>query len=440
MMEYSVGVIGLGFVGLSHAVSLASAGYRVIGVDIDREKLGAIERGMPPFKEPGIDEVLRNTIGRSLIVSSRYEDLKEANIVFIAVNAPTTDKGQDLSQLESALDGLARAWRGLNDYRLVAIKSTVLPGTTRSLYKRFKMLSNMPRVGFASNPEFLREGRALEDIRNPSRVVIGGVDAESSEVLSGFWRDYYKRVGVDPPILVVEAEEAEMIKYASNVFLAMRVSFANTIARICEETPRCDALNVLYGAGLDPRIGVDYLKPGPGYGGSCLPKDTRALIHYADMHSIPVPLIRAVEETNRIQLERIIAILEEELGGIEGRVITILGAAFKAGTDDVRESRSIYLARELIRRGARVRLHDPLALDNARRLLGDIVEYHRDIDSALRSSDAVVIMTEWHHYKNIDWSKLKPGTLVVDYRRVTDPVSLEKMGIRVRAVGLSRKK
>lgn len=439
----TVGVIGLGFVGLTLASVLASRGFDVIGVDVDEDKVKLISRGKPPFYEPGIEEAL-SSAGERLRVTTDYNELANADIVFVTVPTPTLPQGeQDTRYVEDAISRLAHVWRNTNGYKLVALKSTVLPGTTRRLASIFAKLSGkrVPQeVGFAANPEFLREGHAVQDLLYPSRVVIGGIDEKSGVALEEFWRSFYKNIGRIPPILRLTAEEAEAVKYASNAFLAMRISFANKIADLCEKIPGCDALRVLDAAGLDPRIGRLYLRPGLGYGGSCLPKDLRALIWKMRRLNIDPMLFEAVERVNEERIERIIALLEKLLGNLQGKMIAVLGLAYKPGTDDIRESRSIELVKRLLKKGAILRVHDPKALRRAKALLGENerIIYAMSLDEALRDAEALVIATDWEEYKAITpelVKKLMKRQIVIDARRLLNPEQFEKAGIEFYAVG-----
>jgi len=438
-----IGVIGLGFVGLSLAVALASKNFDVIGVDIDLNKIDLIKRGKAPFYEKGLEELLKETINKNLFVSTDYQLLADVDIVFIAVNTPPKPSGeQDQSQIVEAVKRLASVWKNSCSYKVMAVKSTVIPGTTRQLAKIFAGESgkNIPEeIGVVANPEFLREGKALYDMFYPNRVVIGGIDDKSSKIVVNLWREFYRRVGFEPPILVMSLEEAELAKYASNSFLAMRISFANTIANICEIIPNCDVMKVLEAAGLDPRIGREYLRPGLGYGGSCLPKDVKALIHYSKSMGYEPILLEAVDKVNEMQPYKAIEYLLREYGDLQGKVVGILGLAFKPGTDDVRESVALKIARKLVEHGAKVKVHDPLALENAKKVLGDTVTYCYSPLEAIDNSDAVIIATEWDVYKELrpeHFKKLMKKPVVIDGRRIYDPRTFTEEGIRIYAIGL----
>jgi nucleotide sugar dehydrogenase len=378
-------------------------------------------------------------------VSTDYNELATASIIFVTVGTPSYTTGDiNLSYIRSAVMKLGKVLsRKKVEYPVIAIKSTVIPGTTRAFAQIVEKESDLKLgsdFGVVFNPEFLREGRALEDMLNPSRIVIGELDSRGADMLEGFWRDFYSMLGRSPPIIRVTAETAEMSKYASNAFLAVKISFINTIARICEKTPRCDVVDVARIMGLDPRIGPHYLEAGLGYGGSCLPKDVKALIAYAKRLCIEPKLLEAADWVNETQPYHVVMRLEEILGDLEGKVITILGVAFKPDTDDVRESRSLILAELLAERGALVRLHDPnsKALENAKRVLGSRVEYYSSIDEALRNADAAIVATAWDYYRRLtpsEFRKLMKSPIILDARRIYDPTRFLEEGVRLYAIG-----
>ncbi len=435
-----IGVIGLGFVGLTLSVCIASRGFKVVGVDIDKYKVESILKATPPFYEPKIEELLKQTLRENLVVTTNYNLLAEAQIVFVTVDVPTTEDGkQDLSSLLNAVNSLLKVWGKSSEERLLVIRSTVLPGTSRYIENIVK--SENRNIKVAYNPEFLREGKAVEDIFNPSRIIIGVADRRAADILYRFWASFYEHSNSVPPILILTFEEAELAKYASNAFLALRVSFANTIANICQATKCCDTLKVLYAAGLDPRIGTSYLRPGIGYGGYCLPKDIRALITYARVNGYEPILLDAVEKVNERQLKHVVEVLKEELGNIDGKKVAVLGLSFKAGTSDTRNSRAIELAKQLILLGATVLTHDPVV--KASDLPPEIREtFTSDLRSIIRNADAVVIATEWDIYRalpNLIKDVRKEALLVIDARRILSLEEVEQTSnVRFRAIGLSK--
>ncbi len=442
-----IGVIGLGFVGLTLAVALASKDYNVVGVDIDEKKVEIIRSGRTPFYEEGLDKLLANVINNRLIVTTDYNLLNDIDVVFITVGTPPNPNGsQNQSYIIDATKKLANIWKGSKEYKIMVVKSTVIPGTTRRLANLLSKESGLvigKDLGIAMNPEFLREGKALYDTFYPSRVVIGCIDDRTCSIIKNLWRDFYQKVGKIPPILTMSLEEAELVKYASNAFLAMRVSFANTIANICEKTPNCDVMNVLEAVGLDPRIGKKYLRPGLGYGGSCLPKDVKALINYSKSRGYEPILLEAVDKVNEKQPYKAIEYLIKEYGDLKGKTIAILGLAFKPGTDDIRESVAIKIIKKLLELGAKIKAHDPMAIENTRKILGNKITYCNDVLEAIKNTDAVIITTEWPQYKNLKphlYKKLMKNTLIIDGRRIYDKERIsefKKESIKVYIIGLS---
>ncbi|MEM1583001.1 MAG: UDP-glucose/GDP-mannose dehydrogenase family protein [Candidatus Bathyarchaeia archaeon] len=436
-----IGVIGLGVVGLAHAVCLAYKGFMVYGVDLNAKRIQLIRDGHPPFDEPSLRDMLNEVINRTLDISTEYDALKDADLTFIAVDTPTRENGtQDISSLERAIKDLASVWKEKNKYGVVVVKSTVLPGTSRLLTKIFDEVSgriSSGNIGFAVNPEFLREGSAIQDIFYPYRVIIGGIDEKSAREVADLWSNFYKKVGRVPPIFIMGLEEAELVKYVSNTFLAMRVSFANTIASICEKLPNCDAQRVLEAAGYDPRIGKEYLRPGPGYSGPCLPKDIKAFMRFLRERNIRSPLIDSIHETNELQQQKTIDILVRELGDLKGKIIAILGLSFKAGTGDIRGSIAIKIIEKLLRMGAIIRVHDPLALENAKSVLGNSVKYCNVIEEAVSDVDSIIIFTEWEVYREINPKIINKRTLIIDFRRVLNAEEFKGLGFRTYIIGLS---
>lgn len=436
-----IGMIGLGVVGLAHAVCLAHKGFMVYGVDVNTELIRLIKDGNPPLDEPGLRDMLNEVVNKTLYVSTEYDVLKDADLIFIAVDTPTREDGtQDKSSLESAVKDLALVWKEKDKYSVVVVKSTVLPGTSRILAKIFDEVNGLVssgKAGFAVNPEFLREGSAIQDILYPYRVIIGGIDEKSSRKVENLWLNFYRKVGKIPPIFIMGLEEAELVKYVSNTFLAMRVSFANTIANICEKLPNCDAQKVLKAAGYDPRIGKEYLRPGPGYGGPCLPKDVRAFMKFLRDQNIRSPLIDGIHETNELQQQKAIDVLVRELGDLKGKIVAILGLSFKAGTSDIRGSIAIKVIEKLLRMGAIIKVHDPLALENARSILGNSVKYCNTIEEAVSDVDSIVIFTEWEVYREINPKIINKRTLIIDFRRLLNAEEFKRLGFRIYTIGLS---
>ena len=426
MQEWSVSIFGLGYVGLSHAVAYALRGAKVIGFDIDESKIKTISRGISPIKESDIQESLRRLIGEGIleVTNDFRKAISLTSITFVSVNTPSLPDGSaDLSQVRSAVSMIGDALKAKEDYHLVVIKSTVPPSTTECLVKPLLEETSGKKVGvdlgLCVMPEFLREGTALRDVLNPWRIVIGEVDRRSGDFLEQFVRFIYG--DSSPPIIRTTPVNAELIKYASNAFLAMRVSFINSIAKLCESFEGADVDTVAYGIGLDPRIGTQYLKAGPGYGGSCLPKDVKALIKFCERRGYDPTLFKAIHGVNEAQMKHVVNLVEKALGGLKGKVVSVLGLAFKAGVDDVRESPSLKIIWLLLDKGAVVKVHDPLATENARRVLGSRVKYASSAYECIEGSSAAVVVTDWEEYKELkaqDFVRLMKKPIVVDTRRI----------------------
>ncbi|MEN2999240.1 MAG: UDP-glucose/GDP-mannose dehydrogenase family protein [Acidilobaceae archaeon] len=409
-----ISVVGLGYVGLVHAVGFALLGHEVFGYDVDEQKLKRLSAGVPTIYEEGLGEGLRKSLSRGSLrfTSNLWEAVKGSDVSFISVGTPSNPDGsQDLGQVIAASRSLGRALREKGSWHLFVVKSTVLPGTALGAVRRVleeeSGLRAFEDFGLASNPEFLREGSAMRDFFKPDRIVLGVGDERSRELLLEIY------AGIDAPKVVTDITTAEMAKYASNAFLALRISFANEMGSLCKELGT-DCYEVLRIAGMDHRIGPHFFRAGLGFGGSCFPKDLRALATFMESRGLRARILRATLEVNEEQVLRAMALLEKHIGELRGRRIGVLGLSFKPNTDDVRESRAIALARELLKRGAVVGVHDPKAMVNARGELGDLVRYYEDPQRLIEDSEAVVIATEWEEYELLDYR----GKIVIDGRRV----------------------
>lgn len=420
----AIGVVGLGYVGLAYALAFSLHGFRVIGIDIDDERVEAVRSGdVEGFPREAIEKV----IDRYLYVSTSYDDLRDVGIVFIAVNTPTKpDDSQDLLQVISALKSLANAWRSVKyDYRVIVLKSTVLPGTTRKLAKYAKEvlgLSVPERVGFVYSPEFLRATKALDDVLKPFRVVIGGIDEKSSSSIVNLFREFYRRVGYEPLIYVVSPEEAELIKYSSNVFLALKVVYANLIGFICREIRNCDAWRVMEVVGLDPRIGESHIMPGMPYGGPCLVKDVLALSRFV-LEKTGIDFIKQIHQLNKRVLDEVVNHLEKVLGNLQGKNIAILGIAYTIGSSNVKDSQALALAKKLLVKGAKVYIHDvnQKALENAKKELQNIsiVEDYKQ----LNTMDLIIITLGYKEYEQVI-QHVNSNVLIID---LTGTIKNEKV-------------
>ena len=431
----NIGVIGLGYVGLPSAAGFAEMGFSVIGTDSDPKKLATLHEGRSPLYEPGLQELLDKHMasGRLRFVDDIASVVREATVLFICVGTPQAQDGQaDLSQVEGAVKDIAGH---LDGYRIIVEKSTV-PVTTADWIKRTVKanINGGSEFDVASNPEFLREGTAVADFLNPDRIVLGVESQRAREILEGLYTSF------DCPVFVTDLSTVEIIKHASNSFLAMRVSFINMISDLCEATG-ADVKKVAEGMGLDPRIGHAYLEAGLGYGGYCLPKDIRGFIHIGEHLGVDFSMLKAVEDVNDKRIDRLLGKVEEAAGQIEGKQIGVLGLAFKPGTDDTRVSPSIGVVQRLQHAGARLSLHDPQAIDNTRGQIPDspgLVKYCDSAYEAAEGSDALLILTAWPEYRELDLARLRSlmsSPVIIDGRNYLDPAEARGAGFVYSAMG-----
>ena len=429
-------IIGAGYVGLVSGCCFAEFGASVTCVDLDESRISALKEGRIPIYEPGLDQlVAANTAaGRLNFTTDLSSAVPTADLLFLAVGTPTRrgDGHADLTHVYAAASDVAKHLRG---YTVVVDKSTVPVGTARQV-KRIIAEAN-PEADFdvASNPEFLREGAAISDFMRPDRVVIG-TDSSKAEALL---RRLYRPLNlIEAPIMVTDLESAELIKYASNAFLATKISFINEMSMLCEKVG-ADVHAVARGMGLDGRIGKKFLHPGPGFGGSCFPKDTQALIRMAQEHQVSARIVEAVLEVNAAQKARMIAKIRQALGGSEsGKAITVLGLTFKPETDDMRDAPSLSILPALLDKGARLRAHDPQGMVAAAPMLPTGVTYYDDLYEAVEGSDAVVLMTEWNQYRGLDLARLRDlmrGDVFVDLRNVYERGAMREAGFDYHCVG-----
>jgi UDPglucose 6-dehydrogenase len=424
---HAVGVIGVGYVGLVSAACFADLGHDVVCRDINPERIEMLRRGDVPIYEPGVDALLARNRERLHFTLDLAELLERCRIVFVCVDTPQMHSGDaDLSRVERVIDELPRS----GERFLLVMKSTVPVGTGDRLHAELE-LRGMQHVGYASNPEFLREGRAVSDFMEPDRIVIGAYDAVDTEAVAALYAN------VETPLIRTDVASAEMIKYASNAFLATKISFINEIANVCEEVG-ADVSVVSEGMGLDERIGSHFLRPGIGYGGSCFPKDVRALKQLAGNSGYHFQLLTSVIEVNELQKRRVVGKLERHLGSLRGCRIALLGLAFKANTDDMREASSIVLADRLRAEGARVVAYDPVAMRNAAELLGGGVELAGSMAEAVSGADAAVIVTEWGEFHKLASPAVREAMaqpLIVDGRNLLDPLQARAAGFVYESVG-----
>jgi len=417
-----ISIVGGGYVGLVSAACFAELGHVVSLIEIDEEKVEAINSARPPIYEKGLEELLKVHAGRSLVATTSYEELDKSEVIMICVGTPSCQDGEaDLSKVASASRSIGEALRDGKRQYVVAVKSTVPPGTTELLVRPAVLERSYrdPRdIGFVMNPEFLREGLAVQDFMNPDRIVVGSYDKRSGDHFEPIYR------GIDAPVVRTGLTAAEMIKYASNAFLATKISFSNEIGNVCKRLG-IDVYQVMKGVGLDHRIGPHFLNAGAGFGGSCFPKDVAALIHLAQRLGEDPVLLRSVMEVNEQQPYRIVELLERRLGDLRGKRIAVLGLAFKDDTDDARESRSIPVIGELIRRGAMVAAHDPKANQSMARIIPDI-QYCSSSSEALKDAEGCLVMTEWPQFGELGPEfELMKNRLIIEGRRILTCAGVE---------------
>ena len=443
MLTDRVSIFGLGYVGLTFGVCLASRGFKVVGVDVDEDKVTIIDKGKAPFHEPEIDELLLKVLKKGTFhaTTDYRKAVLNSDVSFICVGTPSLSNGSaNLEYIKSASRMIGEALRNKISWHLVVVRSTVPPGTCSSVVKpiieRFSGKSARKGFGLCMNPEFLKEGSAVNDIFNPNRIVIGEFDKRSGDFLEELYRKFY--AGSMPPLIRTNMINAELIKYASNAFLATKISFINTIANICEHLPSADVNIIAKAIGLDPRISPRFLRAGVGFGGSCFPKDLKALIAKARDLGYDAELLKAAYNVNVTQPYRAVELAKRLIGRLNGKRIAVLGLAFKPNTDDMREAPSIKIINKLLKEGARVVVYDPVAMDNAKRIFRSSVEYAKNLEGCLRGTDCAIIVTEWDEFKRLrpeDFIRLMRSPAVVDGRRIYDPEEF-KHKVKFAAIGL----
>jgi UDPglucose 6-dehydrogenase len=420
-----IGVIGTGYVGLVTAAGFAHLGSEVFCIDIDADKIARLQAGEIPIYEPGLEEMVAANGDRMHFSTNIADALKHARLLFVAVGTPPTYSGDaDLSAVRAVVAAIPAS----DDHALV-MKSTVPAGTGASI-KRVLASSGKEQLRYVSCPEFLKEGSAVKDFLNPDRVVIGDDGDWAGDAVVELYAP------LDAPLVRTDIASAEMVKLASNAFLATKISFINEIANVCEETG-ADVIEVARGMGLDDRIGHKFLQAGIGFGGSCFPKDVNALKQLAGNSGYHFQLLNAVIEVNELQKRRVIGKLQKHLGSLVGKTITLLGLAFKPNTDDMREASSLVLSARLQADGANVRVYDPVAEEEARELIRG-VHFAADALDAVTGADAVVLVTEWDEFRELDWSEVAArmaGTLVLDGRNALDAGAIGAAGLTYEGIG-----
>jgi len=432
----NITILGCGYVGLVSGTCFAELGLNVVCYDIDKVKINELLKANIPIFEPGLESLLKKNINEDrLHFSYNLNDcVPNSDLILIAVGTPTRrgDGHADLSYVYQVVQDIAPL---LENYTVVVNKSTVPVGTAKNVKKIISEINTDADFDVASNPEFLREGAAISDFMHPDRVIIGVENQRSENLL----RELYRPINlIETPILSTDLESAELIKYASNAFLATKISFINEMSMICEKTG-ADVHAIAKGMGLDDRIGRKFLHSGPGYGGSCFPKDTKALTRIANENGVSSRIVEAVIEANEIQKNRMVKKIYNALGkNGDGKKIAVLGLTFKPETDDMRDAPSLTILPKLIEKGIKINAHDPKGMEEAKKLLPPSVQYYDDIYKSMDGVDAIVLMTEWNEYRNLDMLivKEKLNTPVfIDLRNVYEPKEMEEHGFYYFSVG-----
>lgn len=431
----NISIVGTGYVGLVTGTCFSEMGNNVYCIDVDEKKIENLKNGILPIYEPGLDSMFKSNVsqGRLHFTTSFEEAIPESDICFIAVGTPPLEDGSaDVKYVLSAADSIGKNMKG---YTIVVDKSTVPVGTSKKVEEVLRKYSN--NFDVVSNPEFLKEGVAIEDFMRPDRVVIGSSSEKAKEKMGELYSPF---ISNGHPIIFTDTTSAEITKYAANAMLATRISFMNEIAKLCDKVGG-DVKAVRQGIGTDSRIGMSFLYASCGYGGSCFPKDVNELIQVGKRNGLDMKIATSVEEVNfeqkHLVAERIIKRFGEDL---TGKTFTIWGLAFKPQTDDMRESPSIYIIRDLVSRGAKIKAYDPIAYEMALKYLSDIknISYEKDMWSALIDSDALILVTEWDCFKSIDFEKLR-GRLrcpvIFDGRNIYNPKDVEKQGFEYHCIG-----
>lgn len=434
----NIAIVGTGYVGLVSGTCFAEMGCNVTCVDVDADKIERLRRGEMPIYEPGLEELVHRNVGygRLHFTTDLASVLDDVEVVFSAVGTPPDEDGS--ADLKYVLEVAREFGRNINKYTILVTKSTVPVGTAQKV--KAAILEELDRRGVnvpfdvASNPEFLKEGAAIKDFMSPDRVVVGTESERAREVMGRLYKPFMMK---DFRVIFMDIPSAEMTKYAANAMLATRISFMNDIANLCELVG-ADVDSVRQGLGSDPRIGRKFLYAGCGYGGSCFPKDVKALAHTARDCGYTMEVIEAVERVNERQKAIVFDKLRALVGELKGKTVAVLGLAFKPETDDMREAPSLEVLRRLLDAGASVRVFDPVAMNECRRIMGDKVTYCKNLYDAVTGADAMALLTEWRQFRMPEWPRvhdLMRGHIIVDGRNIYNPAELEALGFRYSRIG-----
>jgi UDPglucose 6-dehydrogenase len=429
-----IGIIGTGYVGLVTGACFAEFGLFVTCVDKDEKKIKSLKKGEIPFYEPGLDELVKRNVkqGRLIFTTKIAKAVEASLVIFIAVGTPRRGDGSaDMKYVEEVASEIANH---MDDYKVIVTKSTVPVGTGEKIREIIsRNLKSRTDFDIVSNPEFLREGSAIEDFMRPNRVVLGAASPQAVAIMKDLYKPLYL---LETPFVITNIETAELIKYASNSFLATKISFINEIATLCEKVG-ADVHMVAKGMGLDRRIGSKFLHPGPGYGGSCLPKDTTALLKIAEDNNVHLGIVDAAVRANERQRVYMVERIKQSMGDLKGKTIAVLGLSFKPNTDDIRDAPSIPIIKTLLKEGAKIRAYDPVSMEEAEKILPEI-KYCKDPYNTLKGADALIIMTEWNQFRNLELDKIKAllnSPFFFDLRNIYDPQKMREKGFQYYSVG-----
>lgn len=430
-------MIGTGYVGLVTGTCFAEFGHHVTCVDKDETKISKLLKGEIPIYEPGLDQLVEKNCqeGRLKFSTSLDEAIPQAEAIFLAVGTPTSRRGDGYADLTYIFEATREMAQKLRGYTVIVDKSTVPVGTAEQVARIIREVNPEAEFDVASNPEFLREGAAINDFMRPDRVVIGVETERAEQTLREIYKPLYLR---ETPIVKTDIKTAELTKYAANAFLATKISFINEIALLCDSIG-ADVTSLAKGIGMDGRIGSKFLHPGPGYGGSCFPKDTLALMRIAQEHGQSLRVVEATVEVNAAQKAKMVKKIRDALGGTEaGKTIAVLGLTFKPETDDMRDAPSITILPALIEKGATIKAHDPQGMEEAKHVLPASINYAEDAYDACKDADAVILLTEWNQYRALDLDQLKSlmrGDIFIDLRNVYFPEQVLRKGFSYTGVG-----
>ena len=434
MKKQKISVVGLGFVGLTLAAVNAKKGFSTIGIDINQKKIKNLKNGIPDFFEPKLEKILNESIKKEkLVFSQDFESILKTDITFVTVGTPSSNNGNiELKYLNNAIKNIIKTLKNKKTSHLIVIKSTVIPTTT--INQIYPKIRKNKKIQIVVNPEFLRESSAIDDLMNPHLIVIGENDKKEGQKLIDYYNLFYDKI---PEIIRTDFSSAELIKYSNNAFLATKISFINSIANICQNIPNVNVRTIAYAIGKDPRIGPLFLNAGPGFGGSCLPKDLSALIKFSENIGNVNSLLTEVKTINQNQPQNIINLMKKIKVLKKNNIISIFGLSFKKNTDDIRYSVSIEIVKKLLKKKLKINVHDPIAINNFKKIFKDNISYYSSIADCLKNSNCCVILTDWDQYKKIrknDLIKYMKTPAVIDTRGILKKEDFQK--IRFESLGL----